>query len=192
MRASTKRILSIFFSIFLSVAAALVYIKMIQPTYDEIQGLRGKIQARQNLLAQQKNAVSQLTNLQNELQNQNIAQFQEAISLVFPLTENMPQALSQIETIAQTNGLNVQSITFSYQPLKPSAAKTEIAKGIGTLRFRLKLLGSYEAIKEFVKTIETNVRLIDVAELKLNRSGQPGQNLYLAEITADCYYQSER
>lgn len=191
MRASTKRIFSIFLSALLGILAVLVYIKMIQPAYGEIQKLRGEIQVKQNLLEQQKNAVAQLTNLQNELQNQNIAQFQEAISLVLPLTENVPQALSQFETIAQTNGLNVQSIAFSYQPLKPSPAKTEMTKGIGTLRFRLKLLGSYENIKDFIKTVETNVRLADIMELKFNRSGQTGQNLYLAEITADCYYQSK-
>lgn len=191
MRASTKRIFSIFLSALLGILTVLVYIKMMQPAYSEIQKLRGEIQVKQNLLEQQENAVTQLTNLQNELQNQNVAQFQEAISLVLPLTENVPQALSQFETIAQTSGLNVQAIAFSYQPLKPSPSKIEMTKEIGILRFRLKLLGSYENIKDFVKTIETNVRLADIIELKLNRSGQTGQNLYLSEITADCYYQSK-
>lgn len=190
MKASTKRILSILISVSLMIAIVVIFVKLIKPAYSELQNLRGEIQARAVLLQDQNKAVSQVQNLISQLQEQNIFQFQEQISLVFPLTESVPQALSQYQAIAQANGLNVQSAGLNYLAIKPSATNVSLAKGIGTIRFKLKLLGTYEALKSFAQAIETNVRLTDVVSFKISRAGQIKQNLYLNEIVVDSYYQS--
>jgi len=189
MRASTKRILSIMISAILLIAVVVVYVKLIQPAYSDVQKLRGEIQARQNLLQDQSQAVTQVQNLISQLQNQNIAQFQDQISLVLPKTESVPQALNQYQAIAQASGLSIQSVSINYLAIKPAATNINLAKGIGTDRFKLNVLGPYEAIKTFFEAIETNVRLTDLVNFKLNRTGQPGQNLYLTEIVVDSYYQ---
>ncbi|MEK7574458.1 MAG: hypothetical protein AAB514_02945 [Patescibacteria group bacterium] len=190
MRASTKRILSIMISALLLIAVAVIYVELIKPAYSSIQNLRGEIQARNNLLEEQNHAVSQVQNLISQLQDQNIAKFQEQISLVLPTTESVPQALSQYQAIAQASGLSIQSVGINYLAIKPAVSDIGLAKGIGTDRFKLKLLGSYEAMRAFFQAIETNVRLTDLATFKINRAGQSGQNLYLGEIVVDSYYQS--
>ncbi len=190
MRASTKRILSIIVSAALMVTVIVVFIKLIKPAYLEVQKLRGEIEARANLLKEQTNAVSQVQNLISQLQTQNVTQFQEQISLVLPLTESVPQALSQYQAIAQAGGLSIQSIGLNYLAIKPPVSNIGLAKGRGTVRFKLKVLGSYEAMKTFTQAIETNVRLTDLVSFKISRTGQPGQNLYLNEIVVDSYYQS--
>lgn len=192
MRASTKRILSIMVSAILLIAVVVVYVKFIQPAYSEVQNLRGEIEARQNLLQNQSQAVSQVQNLISQLQNQNISQFQDQISLVLPASESVPQALNQYQAIAQASGLSIQSASVSYLAIKPSAANISLAKGVGTNRFKLNVLGPYEAIKTFFEAIETNVRLTDLVSSKLSRTGQPGQNLYLNEIVVDSYYQPNK
>lgn len=173
------------------IAIVVVFVKLIKPAYTELQNLRGEIQARAVLLENQNKAVSQVQNLISQLQEQNIFQFQEQISLVFPLNESVPQALSQYQAIAQANGLNIQSAGLNYLAIKPSAANINLAKGIGTIRFKLKLLGSYEAIKAFTQSIETNVRLTNLVSFKLARAGQTKQNLYLNEVAVDAYYQTK-
>jgi Tfp pilus assembly protein PilO len=173
----------------LLIAVVVVYVKFIQPAYSEVQNLRGKIQARQNLLQDQSQAVSQVQNLISQLQNQNISQFQDQISLVLPTTESIPQALNQYQAIAQASGLSIQSASVSYLAIKPSTANINLAKGTGTNRFKLNVLGPYEAIKTFFEAIETNVRLTDLVSSKLSRTGQPGQNLFLNEMVVDSYYQ---
>jgi len=190
MRASTKRILSIMVSIALLIAAAVIYIKFINPAYFDIQKLRGEIQSRQNLLKEQTQALNQIQNLISQLQNQNIAQFQEGISLVLPTSENVPQALDQYQALAQTCGLNLQSASLNYLAIKPAASDINLAKGIGADRFKLKVLGAYESLKTFFQAIETNIRLTDLVSFKISRAGQSGQNLYLTEIVVDTYYQS--
>jgi Tfp pilus assembly protein PilO len=190
MKSSTKRIFSILISAALLIAVIVVFIKLIKPAYNEVQNLLGEIGARTALLDEQSKAVSQVQNLINQLQEQNITQFQEQISLVLPLNEGIPQALSQYQTIAQTNGLSIQSVGLNYLAIRPSASNVGIAKRIGTIRFKLKLLGSYEALKALIQGIETNVRLTDLMELKITRAGQPKQNLYLNEVVVDTYYQS--
>jgi len=190
MRASTKRILSIMVSAFLLIAVVVVYVKLIKPAYSDLQKLRGEIQAQNNLLAEQTQAVSQVQNLISQLQEQNVTKFQEQISMVLPITEGVPQALSQYQSIAQASGLNLQSVGLNYLAIKTIASDTALARGVGSIRFKLKLLGSYEAMKTFSQTIETNVRLTDVVSFKISRTGQPGQNLYLNEIVVDSYYQS--
>ncbi len=190
MKASTKRILSIMLSAILLITVTVIYVKMIRPANSEIQNLRGEIQARENLLSKQTQAVSQIQNLISQLQNQNITQFQEQISLVLPISESVPQALNQYQAIAQASGLSIQSIGVDYLAIKPAASNINITKGTGTDRFKLKLLGSYEAMKTFFQAIETNVRLTDLVSFKINRTAQPGQNLYLNEIVVDSYYQT--
>ena len=167
MKSSTKRIFSILISAALLIAVIVVFIKLIKPAYNEVQNLLGEIGARTALLDEQSKAVSQVQNLINQLQEQNITQFQEQISLVLPLNEGIPQALSQYQTIAQTNGLSIQSVGLNYLAIRPSASNVGIAKRIGTIRFKLKLLGSYEALKALIQGIETNVRLTDLMELKI-------------------------
>ncbi|MDP3052934.1 MAG: hypothetical protein Q8N22_03225 [bacterium] len=191
MKASTKRILSIMASVILLIAVAVVYVEFINPAYSNIQELRGEIQARENLLSQQTQAVNQIQNLIGQLQNQNISQFQEQISLVLPISESVPQALNQYQAIAQASGLSNQSIGVDYLAIKPSASNSGLAKGIGTDRFKLKLLGSYEAMKIFFQAIETNVRLTDLVSFKISRTAQLGQNLFLNEIVVDSYYQTK-
>lgn len=191
MKSSTKRILSIMTSVVLFIAVAVIYVKLISPVYADIQKLRGEIQARGNLLSQQTQAVSQIQNLISQLQNQNVTQFQEQIFLVLPTSESVPQVLSQYQAIAQASGLSNQSIGVNYLAIKPAASDIGLAKGIGTERFKLKLLGSYEAMKIFLEAIETNVRLTDLVSFKMSRASQSGQNLFLNEIVVDSYYQTK-
>ncbi len=191
MKASTKRILSIMMSVVLFVAAAVVYVKLVNPVYADIQKLRGEIQARENLLNQQTQAVNQIQNLIGQLQNQNITQFQEQIFLVLPTSESVPQVLNQYQAIAQASGLSNQSIGVNYLAIKPAVSNIDLAKGIGTERFKLKLFGSYEAMKTFLQAIETNVRLTDLVSFNMSRIAQSGQNLFLNEIVVDSYYQAK-
>jgi len=179
------------FSAVLLLAVMVVYVKMISPANSAIQKLRGEIQAREELLNKQTQAVSQIQNLISQLQNQNISQFQEQISLVLPINESVPQVLNQYQLIAQASGLSVQSVGVDYLAITPAASDVNIAKGVGIDRFKLKILGSYEAMKTFLQAIETNVRLTDLVSFKISRTAQPGQNLYLNEIVVDSYYQTK-
>lgn len=174
-------------SVLLLIAVLIIYVELIKPAYSDIQKLRGEIQFRNNLIKEQNHAVNQVQNLISQLQNQDIVKFQEQISLVLPTTESVPQALSQYQAIAQASGLSIQSVGINSLAIKPAVG---LARGIGTNRFKLKLFGSYEAIRTFFQAIETNVRLADLVTFKINRTGQSGQNLYLNEIVVDSYYQS--
>ncbi|MFA5084428.1 MAG: hypothetical protein WC475_03580 [Candidatus Paceibacterota bacterium] len=178
-------------SVILLIAMTVVYVEFISPAYSDIQKLRGEIQARENLLNQQTQAVNQIQNLISQLQNQNITQFQEQISLVLPINESVPGALNQYQAIAQASGLSNQSIGVDSLAIKPAASDIGLAKGIGTDRFKLKLLGSYEAMKTFLQALETNVRLTDLVSFKMSRTAQAGQNLFLNEIVVDSYYQTQ-
>lgn len=191
MRASTKRILSIMVSIILLIAIVMIYVKLIKPVYAGIQNLRGEIQARRNLLDRQTQAVRQIQDLISQLQDQSIAQFQEQISLILPKKESIPQALGQYQSIAQATGLGMQSASVNYLAIKPSASDIYLTKGIGTDRFKIKVLGTYESLKTFFQALETNIRLTDMVNFKISRTGQPGQNLFLTEIVVDSYYQSK-
>jgi Tfp pilus assembly protein PilO len=190
MKSSTKRIVSILISMALLIAVAVIFVKLIKPSYGDIEKLRGEIQARTTILTNQNKAVAQVQNLIGQLQEQNIFQFQEQISLILPLAENVPQALNQYQAIAQANGLSIQSAGLNYLAIKASTSNINLAKRIAPIRFKLKLLGSYEAIKAFTQAIETNVRLMDLIGFKITRAGQVGQNIYLNEMTVDTYYQT--
>ena len=154
--------------------------------------MRGEIAYQQSLLVNQSHAVSQVQNLIGQLQDQNVANFQNQISLVLPATESVPQALGQYQAIAQANGLTLQSANLNYLAVKPAASNSNLAKGAGTERFQLKVFGPYAAMKTFFQNLETNVRLTDLVSFKIIHSGaQPNQDLYTTDIVVDTYYQTQ-
>jgi len=190
MKSSTKRIFSILISAALLIAVIVIFIKLIEPAYSQIQELRSEIQARNIFLTDQNKAVAQVQDIVGQLKEQNLSQFQEQISLTLPLSENIPEALSQYQSIAQISGLTIQSVGLNYLAIKPAAVNSDLFKGLGVIRFKLQLLGSYEGMGAFLSAVENNVRLTDLVSFKISHASQNKQNLYLNDLVVDTYYQS--
>ena len=173
----------------LAIGALVLYSSFISNEYDTVQRLRGEIVSRTALVQDQEAAVKQVQQLIAEFQG--VTRLQETLNLTLPARENMPQALGQIQGIAAANNLTLQAMGVEVLPFRvpPTGAIGGLAKGIGTLRVNVSILGTHESFRAFLQTLETNVRVFDLFRVDVEHGGQPNQNLYVYKLSVDTYYQ---
>ncbi len=178
MKPSAKRAISLLISVVLFVVALVIYALLIRPAYDEIVKLRGVLVGKQDLLKEQRGAIDRVNTLVEQYQG--TGNLQEIVNLSLPDNEELSSVFSQLYAIARFTGANIE--VFGVQPLalKPVKAGT-LMKSLGTLRVNLRLSGSYEAFKNFVRGLETNIRVMDVISAKKEGDAH--------NLVVDAYYQ---
>ncbi|MEK7162965.1 MAG: hypothetical protein AAB696_01620 [Patescibacteria group bacterium] len=192
MKASSKRILSILLSVLIIIASLFVYSSLIRPAYSEIKNLRSETAGKMDIIDKNKGSIEQVQKLLSEYQS--IAQVQEIISFILPLEQNIPRAINQVVGLADLNKLSIESVGVRQLAIKPSA-QPNLVKGVGTLRFDLRLAGSYENLKMFIQNMESNMNLMDLVSLKIEsgikvKPGAGGGENFSYTMIIDSYYQA--
>jgi Tfp pilus assembly protein PilO len=186
MKTSTKRILSIALSGLFFVGIIVVYSGLIRPELAKINEKRALLISKETLFNNEQSAVNQVEKLLGEFQN--LTDLQSAVSLALPLGANVTDALSQIQSIARLSSVTVSS--FSIKPLALTASKQPLVKRLGSLEVSLAVAGSYDNLKNFVRSLETNVRVSNAINWRLAPSAGAGDNMNL-DLTVDIYYQEQ-
>ncbi len=191
MKASTKRALSILFSLFFLIATIVVYTSLIQPEIGAASQLQSVVASKTNAYQNQKNAVSQVSKLISQFQN--AGSLENTLSLAMPIGPSVTQALNQWYTVSQTSQASVQTLDIKVGNAFIQSSQP-LAKGMGTVTVDLGLLGTYDSLKQFLTSIESNARVINVDSLDLrpvqSQSTAGGGSLYSLGLTVDTYYQS--
>lgn len=188
MKSSTKRLVSIVAVALLFISALVVYGSFIKPVYEDIKTKRAELSSQRAIEKQLRTAAEQIQNLLAKYQD--VGLVRETISAILPIEQAMPQAVSQITGLAENNSLSVQSLTSQHLAIKPSG-DSDLIKGLGTIRFDVRLIGDYKSLKTFIGQLENNVRLIDLVSLKIDPVGASGKDIFLYTVTVDTYYQAQ-
>ncbi len=169
------------------VASIFVYSSLIRPAYSEIKNLRSEVAGRLELVDKHKTSIDQVKKILGEYQG--AVQIQDTVSTILPTEQNLPSAVHQINRLASVNELQIDLLSAQQLAIKPST-QSSLVKGIGTLRFNLRVAGSYEKFKSFLQNLETNINLMDLASLKIEPQTK-GANKFNYTLVIDAYYQSE-
>lgn len=186
MKSSAKRAFSLLVSAAFLISAFAVYGARIKPLYDEATVLRGTMFAKQSLFEKKRQAVEKIENLIKQYQGS--GQLQNSIGMSLPYGEEMSSVFNQLQAIAAMNGIAIQVFNVQALPLKP-AREGSLARPLGTLRLSLRLVGSYGAFKDFVRGLETNIRVMDIVTMKIEPAGANRQDIFAYTVVADAYYQ---
>lgn len=186
MKPSAKRALSLLISIVLFVVALVIYALLIKPSYDEIAVLRGTLASKRDLFEEQDRAINKVNSLIQEYRG--TSNLQEVVEMSLPTNENLSSVFGQLYAIARSNNMAIE--VFGVQPLALKPTKKEaLVRGLGTLRINLRLIGSFEVIRGFVREMETNIRLMDLVSLKMEAASPTIPNLFVYNLVVDAYYQ---
>lgn len=185
MKGSTKRAFSILIATLFFIAALGVYAYLIKPAYQDINEKRGELYTKTSQLSDYKNTVTQMQKLLAAYDN--LAQAQDSVSLMLPVSPSIPQAIYQISSLASGNGLSFQSASVKELAIAPTVG---LVKGKGTLRFNVKLNGTYESLRSFLGNLETNVRVFNVNSIKIEKFGTLA-NTFNFNLEIDSYYQAQ-
>lgn len=185
MKTSTKRILSIGLAAFLFVGILVVYASFIRPELGRVGEKRALVVAKENLFANESNAVGQVQNLIGQFQS--IAALQETVSLALPQEENVTGVLNQIQSIANLSNASLSS--FTIKPLAYEATREPLVKRLGSLELTLSVSGSYGNLKQFLRSLETNVRIINISNFQFVPVGDPLLDNYNLNLVVETFYQ---
>lgn len=186
MKSTTKRAVSLLASVAVLVAALAIYGLFIKPAYNEIISLRGALDSKDRFLREQNLAFGKVNDL--IVQYQSASQLQDAVSLSFPLKEDLASIFNGLRVLAAVNNLTVE--IFGVKPLAfQELMAAPLVKRVGPLQLSLRVTGSYDGFKNFLKNIETNVRIMDIQNVSVERLGGPAANFFGYNLIINTYYQ---
>ena len=186
MKASTKRLLVILGNFGLIFGSFFIYFSLIVPTYQEIQQIRGELESRRILHAEQQEAERVIEELEGEFVQ--LAIFREALSNNLPINEDIPSVLNQFQGIARLSRISLRSLSFQYLPLPQT--EDLLVRPIGVIRVNVSLTGDYSGLKSFVSLLETNIRIMDLTSLRVDGGAGANPNNLIHNLIVDVYYQS--
>lgn len=184
MRPAAKRLSVVLISLALYTAAAIVFFALIIPAYREIQQLRGENKSLDTALANEKQAIEAASRQLS--QSQSLGDLQNNLSLALPLEEDVPGIVNQLQGIAFGSGITIDSLSISQLSVK--ASKNEVVEPVGTLQVALRLRGNYEAMKTYLASLESNIRVIDVDSLAVGGGASKDSSLSY-NLVVNTYYQ---
>ena len=188
MKASTKRLLTLFGSATLILVSLIVYVSYLQPEYASIQNLRGELKIRTDSYEAQSQSVTYVNDLYAKNQV-DIQQVQNSLGLALPDEEEVASVVYQIQSISALNNISINSINLETLPIQQSKSKNSLVKSYGTLRTTLKMAGPYNSFKTLLNFLENNIRIMDVRTMRVYQTDPTNRSIFDFELVVDAYYQ---
>ncbi len=191
MQSSTKRVLSIAFSAVLLIGTLVVYGNLIRPAMKTVSDQRSIVSSKERAFSEQTSAVLNVQEIINEFQN--TGGFSEKVELAIPRGSAVTDALNQINAISISSNADIIEFGVKMEPFSQSE-QDFVIRQLGTLSINMAVRGSYEDIKAFVESLETNARISNIKEMKFGpiagsaSTGATG-GLYSLSLTVEVYFQ---
>jgi len=188
MRASSKRLISIFIALILIGATAYVVFNVNAPTWRRVQGLRQEVAEKERvrnqlaeLVAKAKEALARFEDLDRQA---------APISAALPAKPNLPEVLAILGALATDHDLTLGQVTFEELTSRQLAPTTEEAPKAVPIKVLTTLSGGYADFKNWLKAAESELRLIDIDNLSIQPlSTRPGEAVFNFSLGLTVYYQ---
>jgi|GEM_PF-6102289 len=187
MKASTKRLLSIFLALALIGAAAFIVLNQSLGKWKKLQGIRQEVAEKTAV----RNQLVQIAAKAQEL----LARFEdvdrqaEPISRAVPAGPKLPEALAILGALASQNNLSLGQVSFDDILIRPDTASAATPRAV-PVKVLMTLTGRYTDFKNWLKAIESELRLMDVEEIGIQGiSSKAGEELFSFSVHLTAYFQ---
>lgn len=167
---------NLFGAILLGIAGFLMFYFTL-PSYDQTKQIGSAVKERKALFESRSKIMDNIVKLKTSY-DANKSQI-DKISIIIPSQKRIPELVSSFENMAGSTGLALTTLNIS------DNSNTETDKEVKTLTISAKLVGTYDSYRNFLATVETNQRLIDVGASKVFRNEDTGT--LLIELTSRVY-----
>lgn len=189
MKLSTQRVLSFLGTASLFIGALVIYALLLSPAYADLNKTRGELYARQQIFTEQSAIIQKVKDL--IAQYQGTARIQDTVSLTLPTEPEAGSIVSQLQSIAGASGIVLQSLSLQAQALRPAPDSKKEANSLGVVEINANLVGPYEGLKNFLQGVETNIRLMNVSNIRAEILNRNTPNNLSYTVIIDAYYQAE-
>ncbi len=173
MRASTRRILSIGLAGIFLIGAFFTYANFIRGEMDIVNEKRATLATKEELFTNQNDAINKIDGTFTKFKTSQDTN-KKKIELTIPNGVNTIGALRQVEAISKRSSATITALGFKEAGMKASESGESLKK-IGILEITTDVTGSYAGLKDFVRLIETNVRIANVQSFNYKSSFIGGQ-----------------
>ena len=145
-----------------------------------------------------KKQESVLNDINELLKNYNdLASTQEYITLSFPNEPNISQVLNTLNGLGKINNILIKSLSFQINIIKKDNKQPAYVQNLGALGISMAVTGSYDNLKNFVRQVEQNVRIMDVVQFGLSEEKSQANlvgissstNVYNFPLNIKAYFQ---
>jgi Tfp pilus assembly protein PilO len=189
MRSSTTRILSILLSAMFLIGLVFVITSLVKPEFDRVLNKRAEIYSKNQSFRSRAEAVEKVSNLIKDVKSFN--NLRSTVSLAIPLNMSVPEILNQIDAIARTSNVSINS--FETSPEAFISSDNSLTKRLGVLKINLSVNGEYDNLKDFIRFLETNVRIFNIQsyEFLAKKIEQINKMTYNLNVSFHTYYQED-
>lgn len=172
------------------------------PTVEGVLATRKEIQSQQGQLNQTTDFIRIVEKLMEKYNdNQKVLQ---KLDSILPNNQDIPNLLVQIEALANDGGVVLKDVVITASSEDKTTSKAQeirtgdvsqekIPTDYKSININLKLTTSYESFKNFLKTIENNLRLVDIDSISFSSQAKDntkeGGNTFDFDIMLKTYYQ---
>lgn len=178
MKPASQRALSFIISLAFLVASVIVYGMFIVPTNESVQVLRGVVVLKNSELKQQETALNNLNELLKEFND--LADVQEKMALSLPSDPNVAQVVNTLSGLSAVNNVPIKNISVQINAAKKDPMQPSYVQNLGNLKSNFVVIGSYDNLKNFIRQIEQNVRLMDIQQIGISEEKQNNSPLSTA------------
>ncbi len=167
-------------SIIFAVGSFLIFI-LILPQYDLIQNSTVALKGRQALIADRIIEAKNFKDFNEQVKGRE-ADINK-ITVLLPTKKQLDQVVSSIDTISKESGMQLVSLTTG-------DATTETSSNFKKVFIGLDMTGKYPAFIDFLKSLEQNLRIYDVAEnsAAVSTAGGANSGLVNFSVKMNTYY----
>jgi len=154
----------------------------IRPTLVTISGLFKEIKDKKEVVKQMDEKIADLTKAQI-----NYSQIEDELYLVdqsLPLDPDLASLMKQLESLARTNSVTLESVQYDKINLLGEAEKEEGQKAA----FTLSLSGNYADLKQFLYSLDNLRRIILVDGFSFSTKTEEEIQILMLNVTAKAYY----
>lgn len=146
------------------IAAIIAGVVLAYPKYQALQSSQNKVAEKEKEYANQLTLIREISEVTTQYKK-----LESELALVSDLlpqftSKSVPELFTEFEKITSESGILLSGISFQSAPTKVGSDKSNYK----SVNASISAIGSYDALRSFVRTIEQNKHLMDIASLSIS------------------------
>lgn len=152
-------------SILMIAASIAGFVIFILPTYKNVQAMRAQESDYNQILSNARKLQEERNKLVQRYNSFDATQLGK-LAVMLPENPNNVQLILQMDALARQNGLALQNVRIEETNETQTRGATVSANpNIGKLAINFSTVGPYAGFLEFIKSLETSLRIIDIQKI---------------------------
>ena len=189
--------------IFLIIVLAIVLVawQFFLPAFNAVSQARGDLKSWEEKLNETQSLNQKLAELKKKYEKME-SEIQR-VAAALPEGADIPALLVQLEALTSQNGLILNSVGFNFptETKNKKTAETEIKQegvlsagspaalvNVKSLVVGLSLSGNYNSLKNFLKAVESSLRIMDITAINFGAASSEAVGLATFTVSLNAYY----